>query len=161
MRKRQLLAFLFAALAVAARLPFLVTGKIPFDSDEAVEGLMARHVLNGELPAFFWGQAFKGVPEVYAAARERRRIASAIVAAIIAVHAWQQVIWYQKLQPDTASIATIECLKRNGIRGGYAEYWTAYKLTFVAQEEIVIAPIDGIDRYPPYTEYVRSLPAHQ
>ena len=68
MRKRQLLALLFAALAVAARLPFLITGKIPFDSDEAVEGLMARHVLNGELPAFFWGQAFKGVPEVYASA---------------------------------------------------------------------------------------------
>ncbi len=61
-------AVLFAALAVAARLPFLITGKIPFDSDEAVEGLMARHVLAGEFPAFFWGQAFKGVPEVYAAA---------------------------------------------------------------------------------------------
>ena len=59
---------LFAALTIAARLPFLVTGKIPFDSDEAVEGLMARHVLDGELPAFFWGQAFKGVPEVYASA---------------------------------------------------------------------------------------------
>ena len=29
---------------------------------------MARHVLDGELPAFFWGQAFKGVPEVYASA---------------------------------------------------------------------------------------------
>src|SRR5688572_25747288 len=29
---------------------------------------MARHVLDGELPAFFWGQAFKGVPEIYASA---------------------------------------------------------------------------------------------
>lgn len=29
---------------------------------------MARHVLHGELPAFFWGRAFKGMPEVYAAA---------------------------------------------------------------------------------------------
>jgi hypothetical protein len=57
--------FALAALAVAARLPFLISGKIPFDSDEAVEGLMARHLLNGELPAFLWGQAFKGVPEVY------------------------------------------------------------------------------------------------
>ncbi len=65
---RPLFALLFATLAIAARLPFLITGKIPFDSDEAVEGLMARHVLNGELPAFFWGQAFKGVPEVYASA---------------------------------------------------------------------------------------------
>ena len=69
-------------------------------------------------------------------------------AAIIAVHAWQQVIWYQKLQPDTQSFATIECLKRNGIRGGYAEYWTAYKLTFLSHEEIIVAPTDGVDRYP-------------
>src|SRR5215213_11699240 len=68
LRTRQLLALLFGALAIAARLPFLITGKIPFDSDEAVQGLMARHVLLGELPVFFWGQPFKGVPEVYAAA---------------------------------------------------------------------------------------------
>jgi 4-amino-4-deoxy-L-arabinose transferase-like glycosyltransferase len=67
-RSRQLLACGFAALAIAARLPFLITGKIPFDSDEAVEGLMARHVLDGELAAFFWGQAYKGVPEVYVSA---------------------------------------------------------------------------------------------
>jgi 4-amino-4-deoxy-L-arabinose transferase-like glycosyltransferase len=88
-------------------------------------------------------------------------LASTIVAAIIAVHAWQQMAWYQKLQPDTQSIATIDCLKRNGIRGGYAEYWTAYKLTFIAQERVIIAPTDGIDRYPRYTEYVRSLPARE
>ena len=88
-------------------------------------------------------------------------LASAIVGAIIGVHAWQQVSWYQKLQPDRESLATLECLTRNGIRGGYAEYWTAYKLTFLAQEEIIIAPTDGIDRYPRYTEYVGALPAHE
>ena len=68
MNARAAIALLVAAIAVAARLPFLLSGRIPFDSDEAVEGLMARHVLQGELPAFFWGQAFKGVPEVYASA---------------------------------------------------------------------------------------------
>ena len=77
-----------------------------------------------------------------------RRSLQSIVAAIVGVHVWQQVIWYRKLQPDTQSLATIECLKRNGIRGGYAEYWTAYKLTFLAEESIIIAPTDGIDRYP-------------
>ena len=86
-------------------------------------------------------------------------VASILVATIVAVHAWQQVAWYRKLQPDTQSLATIDCLRRNGIRGGYAEYWTAYKLTFLAREEIIIAPTDGIDRYPRHTEYVRSLPA--
>jgi hypothetical protein len=94
-------------------------------------------------------------------ARERRRIASAIVAAILAVHAWQQVSWYRQLQPDTQSIAMIECLKRNGIRGGYAEYWTSYKMTFLAHEDIIIAPTDGVDRYPRYTEYVRALPPQE
>ena len=96
-----------------------------------------------------------------ALAREHKAVATLIVATIVAVHAWQQVAWYRKLQPDTQSLATIECLRRNGIRGGYAEYWTAYKLTFLAQEEIIIAPTDGIDRYPRYTEYVRSLAARE
>ena len=63
--------------------------------------------------------------------------------------------------PDTQAIAAIECLKRNGIRGAFADYWTAYKLTFLAGEEIIVAPTDGIDRYPRYTEFVRSLPAHE
>jgi hypothetical protein len=96
-----------------------------------------------------------------ALARGRHAIAATIVAAIVGVHAWQQVIWYQKLQPDRQSLTTLDCLRRNGIRGGYAEYWTAYKLTFLAEETIVIAPTDGVDRYPRYTEYVRSLPAHE
>jgi len=96
-----------------------------------------------------------------ALAGERKDVAVAIVGAMLTLHAWQQVIWYQKLTPDTESLAILDCLKRNGIRGGYAEYWTAYKLTFIAQEEIIVAPTDGIDRYPRYTEYVRSLPAHQ
>jgi hypothetical protein len=59
---------LITALTVAARLPFLIRGDQFFDSDEAVEGLMARHVGSGELPAFMWGQSYKGVPEVYVAA---------------------------------------------------------------------------------------------
>jgi hypothetical protein len=94
-------------------------------------------------------------------ARGRKAVATAIVAAIVIVHVWQQAIWYQKLQPDTQSFAMVDCLKRRGIRGGFAEYWTAYKLTFVAQEAIIIAPTDGVDRYPRYTEYVRTLPAHE
>ena len=96
-----------------------------------------------------------------ALARRHHAAATCLVALVVAVHAWQQLTWYQKLQPDTQSLETIECLKRNGIQGGYAEYWTAYKLTFLAQEETIIAPTDGVDRYPKYTEYVRSLPPEE
>jgi hypothetical protein len=87
-----------------------------------------------------------------------QKIGIVVLSAIVAVHGWQQWLWYQKLQPDTESVATIECLKRNGIRGGYAEYWTSFKLTFLAKEEVIIAPTDGVDRYPRYTEFVKSLP---
>jgi hypothetical protein len=59
---------LITTLTVAARLPFLLRGEQFFDADEAVEGLMARHISSGELPVFMWGQNYKGVPEVYVAA---------------------------------------------------------------------------------------------
>lgn len=60
------LPLIFAAAAVLVRLPFLMQSEAFFNSDEALEGLMARHVR--ELPIFFWGQGYKGVPEVYLSA---------------------------------------------------------------------------------------------
>jgi hypothetical protein len=60
--------FVIAALVILCRAPFLLRGDRFFDSDEAVEGLMALHVLEGEPSAFLWGQRYKGVPEVYLAA---------------------------------------------------------------------------------------------
>src|SRR5262245_54971492 len=71
---------LVAVAVVAARLPFLILGSRFFDSDEAVEGLMARHVLGGEFPLFLWGQRYKGVPEVYLAAAAFRVWPAGIVA---------------------------------------------------------------------------------
>src|SRR5215467_12916871 len=38
------------------------------DSDEAVVGLMARHILDGQLTTFFWGQAYGGSQEALLAA---------------------------------------------------------------------------------------------
>ncbi len=91
----------------------------------------------------------------------RKVLASLVVGAMIAVHGWQQILWHDKLAPDTQSLAVLDCLRRHGIRGGYAEYWTSYKLTFLAREEIIIAPTTGIDRYPAYTDFVRSLPSEE
>ena len=51
-----------------------------FDADEAVPGTMARHVLDGEIGAFYWGQGYGGTPRtapdgggVRADRSERRR----------------------------------------------------------------------------------------
>ena len=50
------------ALLVAAgfKLALVVQGRVPFNADEAIVALMARHILHGERPIFFYGQAYMG-----------------------------------------------------------------------------------------------------
>lgn len=42
------------------RAALLAAGAFPFHADEAVVGLMARHINGGDWPAFFYGQAYMG-----------------------------------------------------------------------------------------------------
>jgi hypothetical protein len=35
-------------------------GSLPFNADEAIVALMARHILRGEIPIFFYGQSYMG-----------------------------------------------------------------------------------------------------
>jgi hypothetical protein len=58
--------FLLAGVALRVWLRLEPLGGL--DSDEAVVGLMARHVLEGEFPAFFWGQAYGGSAEAFVTA---------------------------------------------------------------------------------------------
>ncbi len=39
---------------------FLIWQRFPFNSDEAIVGLMARHILQGARPVFFYGQSYMG-----------------------------------------------------------------------------------------------------
>jgi 4-amino-4-deoxy-L-arabinose transferase-like glycosyltransferase len=55
---RDLLAVM--AVALVARVLLLMTGSVSFHSDEAIVALMARHMLQGEFPVFFYGQAYMG-----------------------------------------------------------------------------------------------------
>lgn len=48
------------AVALIGRVLVLATGAVSFHSDEAVVALMARHILEGERPVFFYGQAYMG-----------------------------------------------------------------------------------------------------
>ncbi len=54
--------WLGTALVIAAGLKawLVLGGWMPFNSDEAVVALMARHILRGDRPAFFYGQAYMG-----------------------------------------------------------------------------------------------------
>ncbi len=53
-------------LATAMRVVLLAADAVPFDGDEAVVALMAKHILqNGERPIFFYGQPYSGVLDAY------------------------------------------------------------------------------------------------
>ena len=47
-------------IAFIARAVLLASNTVSFHSDEAVVALMARHILQGERPVFFYGQAYMG-----------------------------------------------------------------------------------------------------
>ncbi|MFN8373697.1 MAG: hypothetical protein U0694_12595 [Anaerolineae bacterium] len=53
------LLFVLAA-AIMARGALLASNAVSFHSDEAIVGLMARHIVQGERPVFFYGQAYMG-----------------------------------------------------------------------------------------------------
>lgn len=53
-------AIIVVLAGVALRAGLLVAGVVPFNSDEAIVGLMARHILRGEWSTFFYGQAYMG-----------------------------------------------------------------------------------------------------
>ena len=60
---RQLLIWVLIGLfllAVVLKVGLLSIGAFSFNSDEAIVGLMARHILEGEWPVFFYGQAYMG-----------------------------------------------------------------------------------------------------
>lgn len=68
------------------------------DSDEAVVGLMARHMLEGEFPIFFWGQPYGGPHEALLAAGVfsvtgssvvALKLVPAVLSAVAAVLTWR------------------------------------------------------------------------
>ena len=52
-----------AAIGIVLRAWILGSNVGAFDADEAVPGVMARHILDGEFSAFYWGQAYGGTHE--------------------------------------------------------------------------------------------------
>ena len=52
-------------IAVIWKAILLFLNAFPFNSDEAIVGLMARHILAGERPIFFYGQAYMGSLDAY------------------------------------------------------------------------------------------------
>jgi hypothetical protein len=51
---------LLVFLAIATRLWAAARWSANFDSDEAIIGLMARHILRGQVPIYYYGQNYLG-----------------------------------------------------------------------------------------------------
>ena len=52
----------------------------------------------------------------------------------------------------------LDLLRREGVRGAFGDYWTAYKATLLSREEVLVASISIWDRNPEMTRAVRALP---
>jgi hypothetical protein len=64
--------------------------------------------------------------------------------------------------PKTRWLAVIAELKIRQLRHGYSDFWHAYPITFLSDEQIIVAPViatsngERSDRYPAYTREVSS-----
>jgi hypothetical protein len=158
---------LFAAVVVVSYVAMYRRGGNPFFHTLLIV-VPALFIVSG---SFVDAQSYRYLMPIYgalptvlaigvdAAWRRSAVVAAAIFAAVAAVWTVAQVRWYQRLAPDTKSPAAIACLESAGVRGVFADYWVSYKLTFLTDERVIVAPGNAFDRYPPYTSFVRALPA--
>ena len=64
-QKTILIISLLIIVSASLKIGLLVADVIPFNSDEAIVALMARHILEGERPIFFYGQVYMGSLDAY------------------------------------------------------------------------------------------------
>jgi len=146
MRRRPLTPF-FHVFVIATPLVFVASGA--YSDAQSYRYLMPLYA---------------ALPIVYAvgvdgALRANRTLGVTLFAGLLVLFTLEQVDWYRRLEPDRESPAIIACLDRAGVRAAYADYWLAYKLTFLTGERILLAPPNGVDRYAPYIAAVRAQPS--
>jgi hypothetical protein len=89
--------------------------------------------------------------------KKSRLLAWGILLAFLGNTLWSNLlVWRKHVSPSRYEVIA-QGLAREKVKGGYADYWSAYYLTFLSQEEIILAPINGKERYAPYPQYVQSL----
>src|SRR5512135_575249 len=63
--RTNLSVFGLIVVAIVYKLGLLALNAVPFNGDEAIVALMARHILHGERPVFFYGQAYLGATDAW------------------------------------------------------------------------------------------------
>ena len=92
--------------------------------------------------------------------RRRRVLAASLFTMTIVGFVWGQVRWYRELGLDESDRQVSACLIDHGIRDAIADYWIAYRFTFLAHEQVIVVPDNDLaDRYAPYRARVMAAPA--
>jgi len=119
------------------------------------------------LAPIVWAAPFALVPAARLLGGRRFLLALAPYALATIVGSWLSFGPYvQGLRPvhDARGAATEEAalgaaLRARGVQYGAAQYWLAYRLTFLWQETPIIVPTDpGSDRYAPYRQGYEAAP---
>ncbi|MEX0788600.1 MAG: hypothetical protein WD906_05045 [Anaerolineales bacterium] len=111
---------LLAAVASAGWKAYLLSrDAFPFNADEAVVGLMARHILSGARPLFFYGQAYLGSLDAYLVAGAFRLFGESVLAIRMV-----QVALY------AGTVATSVALAQKLIRPGWPAVFAGLLMAF-------------------------------
>ncbi|MCC6614641.1 MAG: glycosyltransferase family 39 protein [Anaerolineae bacterium] len=97
-------------VAVFGRALLLLSDSVSFHSDEAIVGLMARHILAGDRPTFFFGQAYMG-----------------------SLDAWLVALGFQLLGESVATIRIVQSLLYLlVVASAYSAAWVLSRRTIIA-----------------------------
>ena len=85
---------LIVLLSAAYKLFLLAFNAVPFNGDEAIVALMARHILRGERPAFFYGQAYLGSTDAWLVALSYSIFGESVLAIrLVHIALFAGVVW--------------------------------------------------------------------
>ena len=79
-KKSSILVASIIFIAIVFKIYLLVLDVIPFNSDEAIVGLMAKHILDGQYPVFFYGQSYMGSLDAFLIAGVFKIIGEKVIA---------------------------------------------------------------------------------
>jgi hypothetical protein len=86
-----------------------------------------------------------------------RFVAACFVIVCLSAFAYMNVRWFATLHADDSDRRIAACLEARGIQAATADYWIAYRMTFLVNERVIVNP-DVSPRYQPYTEAVAAAP---
>jgi len=104
--------------------------------------------------AIFFERMLKRVGAVFMVFLLSAWLLQIVFVGYVRLHRWWRYGYY-----DSGSVRELEgFFEENSVRTGYADYWLSYTLDYMTDERLVVAPYNGVDRYPRYTLVVGAQP---